>query len=153
VWNLSARSQDELVGVHHDLVRVVHGALARSPVDFAVHDGIRTEAQQQTLVATGVSQTMASRHLTGHAVDLVPYAAGKLRWEWPLLYQIAEAVRQAALTLGVPIRWGGCWDVELTSTATTPEQMAAEYSARRRAAGRRPFLDGPHYELPSRLYP
>src|SRR5690349_9518194 len=76
---------------------------------FAVHDGKRTPEEQRILVQSGASQTMKSRHLTGHAVDLVPVINGKLRWEWPPIYQIARAMKQAALELSVPIRWGGCW--------------------------------------------
>lgn len=147
------RSLAEIAGVHPDLVAVVQRALVLSPMDFAVHDGTRTEAEQRELVERGASQTMASRHLTGHAVDLVPYVGGKLRWDWPLLYQVAAAVRAAAVEHAVPIRWGGAWDVTLTDTTEEPEAVSAGYAARRRARGRKPFLDGPHFELPADRYP
>jgi peptidoglycan L-alanyl-D-glutamate endopeptidase CwlK len=110
-FTLGANSLKELNGVHPDLVAVVKRALELSAQDFAVHDGIRTLAEQQQFVASGASQTLDSRHLSGHAVDLVPYINGKLRWEWPPIYTIAEAVRKAANELNIPIRWGGAWDV------------------------------------------
>ena len=96
-FTLGANSLKELNGVHPDLVAVVRRALELSAQDFAVHDGIRTPAEQKQLVASGASQTLDSRHLTGHAVDLVPYINGKLRWEWPPIYIIAEAISASSL--------------------------------------------------------
>lgn len=84
-YKFSQRSLSELERIHPDLVQVVKRALELSEVDFAVHDGIRTEAEQRKYLASGASQTMRSKHLPqadsyGHAVDLVPFV-GKLRWE------------------------------------------------------------------------
>jgi peptidoglycan L-alanyl-D-glutamate endopeptidase CwlK len=152
-YKLGNKSKSELVGVHADLVQVVERAIVLTVQDFAVHDGIRTLAEQQKLVASGASQTLDSRHITGHAVDLVPYINGKLRWEWPPIYQIADAVRLAARELGVPIRWGGCWDVLLTDSDDSPEDLVQDYTARRRQAGKKAFIDGPHFELPKDEYP
>ena len=151
-FTFGARSLAKLDGVHPDLVAVVHRALALSPVDFAVHDGIRTEAEQRAHLARGASRTMKSRHLTGHAVDLVPYAGRTLRWDWPMLYDVAAAMREAGLGLGVPLRWGGAWDVDWTATTGAPAEVSATYVARRKAAGRSAFLDGPHFELPVGRY-
>jgi peptidoglycan L-alanyl-D-glutamate endopeptidase CwlK len=146
------KSLAELVGVHPELVAVVHLALSYSEVDFAVHDGIRTEAEQRELVRIGASQTMQSLHLPqidglGRAVDLVPVINGKLRWEWMPIYYVAAAMRRAAQELHAHIVWGGCWDHELNSTSETPEAMRHGYEERRAAIGKRAFLDGPHYEI------
>jgi len=152
-FELGARSLKELKGVHPDLVGVVKRSIELSAQDFAVHDGIRTLAEQQALVASGASQTLDSRHLSGHAVDLVPYVNGKLRWEWPPIYRIADAVRIAARELGVPLRWGGAWDIDFTASEGSPEDLVAAYVDRRRRAHLRAFIDGPHFELPKALYP
>lgn len=152
-FTLGKKSLSELKGVHPDLVAVVQRAIELTVQDFSVHDGIRTVEEQKKLVAGGVSKTMKSRHLTGHAVDLVPYINNKLRWEWEPIYKIADAVRTAAEELGIPIRWGGAWDRSLTGTDELPEDMVADYTARRRKAGKRAFIDGPHYELPTSQYP
>lgn len=152
-FKLDKRSLDELERVHADLVAVVHRAIELSPQDFAVHDGTRTIEEQRRLVASGAAQTLDSRHLTGHAVDLVPYVNGKLRWEWPPIYVIADAVRTAARELGVPLRWGGAWDIDFTASSDSPEDLVHDYTGRRRAAGLRAFIDGPHYELPKSRYP
>lgn len=152
-FTLGHSSLKELNGVYLDLVAVVNRAIQLSAQDFAVHDGIRTVAEQQKLVAAGASQTMDSRHITGHAVDLVPYINGKLRWEWPPIYVIADAVRVAARELKIPIRWGGAWDVDFTSSTDSPEDLVSSYVARRKKQGQRAFIDGPHFELPKSNYP
>lgn len=126
MYVLSKKSLDRLTGVHPDLVRVVKRAIEITPVDFAVLEGVRSKARQEQLVKAGASQTMNSRHLTGHAVDLGAYVSGSVRWDWPLYYKIADAVKQAAAELGVPIEWGGDW---------------------------RKFKDGPHFQLPHKEYP
>ena len=147
---LGAKSRAELQGVDPDLVRVVERAIAITPVDFTVHDGIRTVTEQKRYVAEGVSWTMRSRHLEGNAVDLVPFINGKPRWEWPPIYRIAAAVHQAATELDVRLRWGGVWDRCLNDLPGTPaglEAAVADYVARRRKAGKRASIDGPHYEI------
>ena len=148
---LGRRSKAELQDVHPDLVRVVERAILITSQDFSVHDGIRTEAEQRVLVQRGASRTMNSKHLPqedgwGHAVDLVPYLNGKLRWEWRLIYPIAEAMRAAAEELGVRLRWGGHWG-ELTGMDDEPEALVRAYVDARRAKGKSAFIDGPHYEL------
>ena len=125
-FTLSARSKQRLEGVHPDLVKVVQRALELSKVDFAVVEGLRTPQRQKELFASGATRTMNSRHLTGHAVDLAPFIAGQLRWDWPPFYEIAKAMKAAAAELGVAITWGGDW---------------------------RTFKDGPHWELDWKVYP
>jgi peptidoglycan L-alanyl-D-glutamate endopeptidase CwlK len=152
-FNLSEKSLKELEGVHKDLAAVVKRAIELSVQDFAVHDGNRTLEEQKKYVQSGASQTLDSRHLNGHAVDIVPFINGKLRWEWEPIYKIADAVRTAAKELSIPLRWGGAWDVTFTESDDHPEDMVADYSARRKKAGKKVFLDGPHFELPKGQYP
>ena len=71
-FTLGSKSLSELAGAHEELVAVVKRTIQLSAQDFSVHDGIRTVEEQKELVARGVSKTMTSRHITGHAVDLVP---------------------------------------------------------------------------------
>ncbi|WGM47641.1 hypothetical protein KOAAANKH_02523 [Brevundimonas sp. NIBR10] len=152
---LGAGSLKELQGVHPDLVRVVKRAIGLSTQDFSVHDGLRTLEEQKRLVAAGASQTLNSMHRAqadgfGHAVDLVPYINGKLRWEWPAIYPIAAAMWQAAKDEGVAIRWGGAWIDLADIKSGTPGAMVSAveaYGAARRKIGKRAFTDGPHFEL------
>ena len=125
-WVFSKRSRARLAGIHPDLVRVVERALELSEVDFGVGEGLRTKERQVQLVKAGASQTMRSRHLDGHAVDLVAYVSGEVRWDWPLYRQISVAMKAAANELKIPLEWGGDWKT---------------------------FKDGPHFQLPWKAYP
>jgi peptidoglycan LD-endopeptidase CwlK len=150
-YKLSARSLKALQGVHPDLVKVVQQVILESPIDFVVIEGLRTMKRQQELVAAGASQTMNSRHITGHAVDLAAWV-GEVRWDMGLYYQIAATVQKVSRYTAIPIRWGGCW-LRLDTATKTPAQLVAEYAASRRAAGKKAFIDAPHFELPAGSYP
>lgn len=126
MFMLGSRSVSRLKGVHPDLVAVVNRAIKLTEVDFAVLEGLRTHTRQIELVKAGASQTMNSRHLTGHAVDLGAYVGGAVRWDWPLYHKIAAAMKRAAAEIGVPIEWGGDW---------------------------KSFKDGPHFQLSRKKYP
>lgn len=125
-FKLSQRSLRNLKGVHPDLVKVAVRALEITDIDFGVTEGLRTIERQRELVAAGASRTMNSRHLTGHAIDVVALIGGEVRWDWPLYARLALHFKAAAHELQVPITWGGDW----------PR-----------------FRDGPHYELQRKRYP
>lgn len=154
-YALGAKSKAELEGVHPDLVAVVQRAIAITKQDFSVHDGLRTVAEQREYVRRGVSKTMNSMHMKqpdgfGHAVDLVPYINGQLRWEWKPIFNIASAVRISAELLGVGLIWGGVWDRDFLAIGETADDMEAAvngYVARRRGIGKTAFIDGPHWQL------
>lgn len=126
-------SKQRLNGVHPDLVRGMKRALDMAPFPFRVIDGVRTLARQKELVRIGASKTMRSRHLTGHAVDIVPLVDldrdGRIETEemfnWPLIRKLALVVKEAFKLEGIPIEWGGDW---------------------------RTFKDGPHWQLPWKHY-
>lgn len=152
MFSFSKKSINNLIGVHPDLVKVVERAIQISDCDFSVFEGMRSTARQRELVASGASTTMNSRHLTGHAVDLVGYVGGSIRWETSLSYKIATAMQKASKELGVKIVWGGVWDKLLTDY-TSPSGASADYVARRRKAKKRVFVDAPHFELSWSAYP
>ena len=108
-FTMSTRSLKSLEGVHPELVKVVKRALELSRLDFVVTEGVRTLQKQTQLLAAGASQTLRSRHLTGHAVDLAALVAGKVRWDYPLYGQLAITMKAAAAELKVSIEWGGDW--------------------------------------------
>ena len=150
--SLSSRCELRLAGVHPDLVRVARNAAAGGAI-FRVTEGLRTPERQRQLVAEGKSQTLDSRHITGHAVDVVPLdGAGNVSWAWTLYFPLADAFRAAAIAEGVPVIWGGAWGQEMAEYATAKAGQAA-YVARAKEAGRKPFLDGPHFELARAAYP
>ena len=147
-FKLSKRSEARLTGVKPELVAVVRRAIELTTVDFGVTEGLRTVATQKKYVAQGKSQTMNSKHITGDAVDLVAYVGSKVSWELNLYDNIADAVKQAAKELGVSIKWGAAWNVpDITKWNGTMEEAMMHYVDERRKQGRRPFIDGPHFEL------
>ncbi|MEE9351506.1 MAG: M15 family metallopeptidase [Thiotrichaceae bacterium] len=120
MYKLSKASIEKLEGVHTDLVRVVVLAIQHTKVDFTVLEGVRSLERQEELFNSGASNTMNSRHLTGHAVDLGAWVGG-IRWDWPLYYKIADAMKLSAVRLGgINVEWGGDWET---------------------------FKDGPHFQL------
>lgn len=108
-FGLSKRSLARLEGVHPRLAALVREAIALSPIDFMVTEGLRAAERQAALVRAGASRTMRSRHLTGHAVDVAAMLDGQVRWDWPLYPRIAAAFKAAAVRQGTPIVWGGDW--------------------------------------------
>jgi peptidoglycan LD-endopeptidase CwlK len=126
MYQLGTRSISNLRGVHPDLVKVVERAIEITKQDFTVIEGLRTKKRQEELVKKGASKTMNSRHLTGHAVDITPWVDGQISWDWKYYNEVAEAMKQAARELNVPIEWGGNWES---------------------------FRDGPHWQLPWNAYP
>jgi peptidoglycan L-alanyl-D-glutamate endopeptidase CwlK len=127
---LNQRSLDNLKGVHPDLVRVVHRAAELSPMPFVVTEGLRNLERQKELKAAGKSWTLDSRHLTGHAVDVVD--ADNFGYDMPDLTVIAKAMRQAAAEFKVPIKWGA------------NKKHGGDFKS---------INDSPHFELDAKAYP
>ena len=152
-FRLSQRSMDRLEGVHPDMTAVVERAIQLTKVDFGVTEGVRTLEKQKENVAAGRSQTMASKHLLqddgfSHAVDVVAYIGPDVSWELNVYDDICDAFKQAAEEIGVSIKWGAAWsEGDIRSYPSTSEDAMMAYIDLRRSQGRRPFLDGPHFEL------
>lgn len=152
-FKLSKRSLSKLEGVHPDMVATVKRAIELTSVDFGVTYGVRDLAEQERLYKSGRSQTMKSKHLiqdTGysHAVDLVAYDGPNVVWELNVYDNIADAMAEAANEVGCKIKWGAAWSVgNIAEYVGTMEDAMNEYIDLRRSQGRRPFIDGPHFEL------
>ena len=122
-YNLGKRSLQSLSGVHPDMVAVVKRAIEITDQDFTVIEGIRNINRQRELYKAGKSTTMNSRHITGHAVDMVPWPV-----DWNDLERfevMSEAMKTAAEELDIPLVWGGDW---------------------------KSFYDAPHFELDRKEY-
>lgn len=128
---MDPRSLRNLEGVHPDLAAIVREAMERmnqrnDGLGAIVIEGVRTNMRQAELVKAKASRTMRSRHLTGHAVDLMATVNGEGRWDWPLYPRVAAVVKGVAKERGIPLVWGGDWKT---------------------------LVDGPHYELDRLAYP
>lgn len=123
-FRFGARSEANLIGVHHELVNVVRLALFISNIDFAVIEGLRTKDRQRDLYAQGrsrpgkiVTWTMNSKHLEGRAVDLLPVFPGTGKvdgnsWNYKEGFlEIGRAMLKASEQLGIKIRWGHDWNL------------------------------------------
>lgn len=153
-FSLSSRSRGKLEGVHPDMVAVVERAIELTKVDFGVTYGVRTLDEQKRLYESGRSQTMNSKHLlqddTGysHAVDVVAYDGSDVVWEINVYDDICDAFKKAAEMHGVAIKWGAAWsEGDIRTYRGTAEDAMNAYIDLRRSEGRRPFIDGPHFEL------
>ena len=119
-FRFSEKSKAMMMGVHPDLIAIAYRALALSPYDFGITEGRRSLERQRLLVQEGKSQTLASRHLEGRALDFAVWIEGRITWEFRYYAQVAEAFKIAAREYGIDIQWGGDW---------------------------KRFKDGPHVEL------
>jgi len=152
-FNLSNKSYKKLEGVNPQLVDTVERAIKLSKVDFGVIYGVRTLDEQKRLYEAGRSQTMRSKHLlqdddTSHAVDLMAYDGKNPSWELTMYDDIADAMKAAAKETGAKIRWGAAWNIDNIVEWERPmEDAMNHYIDVRRSQGRRPFIDGPHFEL------
>ena len=91
---------------------------------------------------------MKSKHIDGKAVDLVAYIGNRVSWELNLYDDLADAMKQAAIEEDVQVRWGAAWNVrDIRVWEGTMEDAMNHYIDTRRSEGRRPFIDGPHFEL------
>lgn len=133
VYVLSNKSLSRLVGVHPDLAKVVKRAIEITDQDFMVLEGVRSKEQcyinygkgrtaeqcvtkkvpasyanPKVAKVTWLNNPLSSKHVTGQAVDIVPYPVD---WEDLSKFDaMAKAMFAAAKELGVSIRWGADWD-------------------------------------------
>ena len=131
-FKLSERSLKSLEGVNPNLVKVVERAIELTEQDFLVLEGVRSKeqcyinygkgrtvaqcsakgvptkyAQPSLSKVTWLNNPLASKHVTGNAVDLVPYP---IDWEDINKFKkINEAMQAAAKELGVKLSYGGDW--------------------------------------------
>jgi len=147
-YKLGKGSLAKLEGIDERMIAVVKYAIGVTKQDFSVICGMRTIEEQKVLVAKGASQTMKSKHIDGLAVDLMAYVDGA-RWELNLYDEIADAMAEAAREVDVPIVWGASWSVPNIAQYSegSMEDAMNGYIDLRRSQGRRPFIDGPHFQL------
>ena len=131
-YKLSERSLKSLEGVNPSLVKVVERAIELTEQDFLVLEGVRSKeqcyinygkgrtaaqcsakgvptnyAQPSLSKVTWLNNPLASKHVTGNAVDLVP---SPIDWKTISKFTaISKAMKQAAKELGVDLEWGGDW--------------------------------------------
>lgn len=108
---MSLSHGERLEGVHPALAEFARRLGVR--LSLTVVCGVRTRAQQAQHIEAGASKTMNSYHLVqadgwGHAVDLAP---SPIDWKHltSFAYMAGRGI-ELAMTMGLPITWGGDWD-------------------------------------------
>lgn len=125
MFKFSKKSLSRLQGVHPLLISLAERALELSAIDFGITEGIRTQERQKTLYREGKTETLNSRHLTGHAIDVMAYPTPQGSWDFSDYELIAAAFKQAGKEACIDIEWGGDWKSK----------------------------DGVHFQLPWQKYP
>lgn len=150
---LSQLSISRLKGVHPKLISVVYRAVEICPIQILVAEGVRTLEKQKEYVAQGKSQTLNSRHLTGHAVDLYALTPdGKLSSKQEDILSVANAMVQASREQKLDMTWGAAWNQKILGTEKDANTLTNDYSKWKRSLGGKPFLDNPHFEINPAIY-
>ena len=125
-FKLSQRSLDKMDGVDERLIAVAKLAIQNTSIDFGVICGLRTIEEQRELFDKGASKTMASKHISGDALDLMAYIGSR----------------------GSGLRWGAAWHCpDVREWNGSCEDLMNAYVDLRRSQGKRPFIDAPHWEI------
>ncbi|WP_262030568.1 M15 family metallopeptidase [Microvirga sp. Mcv34] len=110
-WNPDPVGSHEanLSALNPALASVVRKAQDERPDQrFVIGSGKRDGRLQRMAVAWGWSRTQDSMHRSGNAVDLWPLDRdGRVIFDRAAQNRIADAMKRAAMELGVPLRWGG----------------------------------------------
>ena len=126
MYKLSKRSLNTMVGVHPDLVKVIKEAIATSPYDFMITQGVRTAKYQNELYQQGRTKrglkvtnadgyTKKSNHQMkidgfGYAIDFVIVNGKALDWDTESKYKaVARHILVTGHKLGISLEWGGDW--------------------------------------------
>jgi peptidoglycan L-alanyl-D-glutamate endopeptidase CwlK len=123
-FKFGTSSLAEIKTVHPLLQKLCYRALALSPVDFRILQGIRTAAEQLAAYKAGYSRIKSGgRHQVGCAVDfmVVDPATGKFTFSKPSLYaKVRAAFYAASAEMKIPIRTlekiGDLGHIELTKS-------------------------------------
>jgi peptidoglycan L-alanyl-D-glutamate endopeptidase CwlK len=145
-WHFGKRSEMKMEGVEPTLIQVARVALPKSPIDFGITCGLRSQHEQNQLLAQGKTQVRHSRHQDGMAIDVVAYENGKVSWKLKHYITIADAFAEACKELNMELRWGAGWPFYLGKH--TGQESHDAYVAMKRKQKRRTFIDGPHFEIP-----
>lgn len=129
---LTEKDLKKLKDAHPDLALIITEAAKVTTIPFMVMEVERDLETQKANIKKGVSWTMRSRHLPSkdglaRAADIVPIDdKGKPVWAWPVYYKLAVIIKATAKRVKIPVEWGGDWKKN---------------------------KDGPHWQLPWKLYP
>lgn len=108
---MASRALDDLSPAFKPKACELLARLVEAGIPVMIINTRRSAEEQAANIAKGVSWTKNSKHLTGDAIDIAPYATfdlmgpDKLQWDasdpiWLKIGRIGEAIG---------LRWGGRW--------------------------------------------
>ena len=116
VYQFGERSLINLDSAHYGLQCIIREALSMGLIDFAIIEGHRNKGRQNRLYKLGRSrlQWPESKHnkTPSEAVDAAPYVNGKISWQKEHCIFLAGIILTCAKKWGIPLRWGGNWDMD-----------------------------------------
>ncbi len=119
-YKLNDVSISRLNAIKPELKLLATAAIAKSPYQFVISDGLRTAERQKQLVAAGKSKTLKSKHLTGDAFDIAIIIDNRVTWDKKYYTELSDIFKSVAEEQGIKIKCG------------------VDFKG---------FFDGPHYEL------
>lgn len=101
-------------GVDKRLVKLMSDTVKNNPLPkgyrIQINEGLRTKQRQRKLVASGASQTMNSKHLTGNALDIaIIKPDGSYSKNFADYRKVANFTKKLAQERGLNMTWGGDW--------------------------------------------
>ena len=125
-----SKSTERLLTCHTDLIRVFNEVIKH--VDCSVSEGHRGEKLQNRYFKEGKSKAEFPKgkhnNIPSRAIDCIPYPV-----DWKdnkRQHMFAGFVLGIAKSMGVNMRWGGCWQNDFDPSNNKPD-----------------FYDSPHFEL------
>jgi peptidoglycan L-alanyl-D-glutamate endopeptidase CwlK len=105
----SQRSITNLNETRVEMQTLGNCAIERTPVDYVIVDGGRTQEEHLKNVANGKSWTKRSRHQDGAAIDIAAYVEGKITYEAKYYEPILGTFYFCSELHNIPIITGGEW--------------------------------------------
>jgi len=129
-FQFGQRSRQKLDTCHPELITVAELALDKSPVDITIIHGWRGEDVQNALFDSGASKLRYPHSKHNHtdadgmpeslAIDFAPWVDGTIPWKDTHMFALIAGVMFAAASeVGVRLRWGGDFDMDLSTTDHT----------------------------------
>lgn len=106
-----SRALDDLSARFRPIAMELLARCVEQQIPVLIVNTRRTAAEQSQNIANGVSWTTNSKHLTGDAIDIVPFAQYVIHQENKLLWDSADPIWQKLGAIGeaLGLRWGGRW--------------------------------------------
>ena len=122
-YRFGKSSERRLLTIHPGPVLVVREAIALGLIDFGIIHGFRGKELQNQLFRDGDSEKPwpESKHNILHpttgkpwsgAFDIAIYIDGQISWKKEYYVYAAGMMQACGKELGIPLRWGGNWDMD-----------------------------------------